>query len=71
MGDCESEIPSVLTMLEKTLFRTFAKELSFVRISSFPTKMIFSFSTDLLEKKGVTVLQNVLLSATFLGYKFP
>ena len=36
------EIPSVLKMLAKKIFRT--------------------FSTDLLERKGLTVLQNVLLS---------
>ena len=58
-------------MLEKKLFRTFAAELSFVRISYFSTKMIFSFSVGLLERKGLTILQNVLLSGTFLGSKFP
>ena len=66
-----SGIPSVFIVLEKKLFKAFATELSFERTYSFSNKIIFSFVMNLLEKKGLTVLQNVPLTVVLLAFKFP
>ena len=65
-----SDILRFLTALEKKEFRSSALSLSSLIILLSSTSVIFSFDFDLSESNGLTVLQNYLLSAMPLWFRF-
>ena len=65
-----SGILRFLTALEKKEFRRSALSLSSLIILLSSTSVIFSFDIDLSESNGLTVLQNYLLSAMPLWFRF-
>ena len=64
------EICRFFSMFEKKLFRVWAVSGSDIKISLFSMILIPSYMRDLSECKGLTYLQNGLLSVTFFIFKF-
>ena len=65
-----SEIFKFFTTLEKNEFSSSATFMSWVKILSFSTNVMFSFDLNLSERREITVFQNVLLSATSFSFQF-
>ena len=64
-----SGILRLLIMVEKKVFKTLAVLLLVLMILSFSIKVIFSSDGVLSERKGLNVLQKVLLSVIFFSFK--
>ena len=65
-----SETFKFFTTLEKNEFSSSVTFLSWVKILSFFTNVIFSFDLSLLERREITDFQNFLLSATSFSFQF-